>query len=82
MALSSGTSSAQALMQEKEEMEAEMDALVKLLKPHGLTGGLVDEQGYPLDDVMHILSIREARHRFACMFHSPYFLLPTSNSFH
>ena len=68
-----------ALMREKEQMEMEMDELRKVLKPHGLTGGLVDEQGFPLDDVLHILKIREARNRLACTFSSSISGLPSNH---
>ena len=55
------------MMKLKDSMEAEIDELMKVLKPYGMTGGLIDAEGYPLDDVMRIINIREARHRYACL---------------
>lgn len=33
----------------------------------GLSGGLVDREGYPLADVDKIIAVRQARHRLACL---------------
>lgn len=56
------------LAQRKDEIEKEIKELVEYLNSSGfgLSGNLVDKDGFPLSDVEKILSIRNARNKFAC----------------
>ena len=59
------------LMKKRDEMEAEVDKLTGYLTGPGmpgLVGGLVDKEGFPIEDVNLILSVREARHKLACKY--------------
>jgi hypothetical protein len=58
------------LIREKDEMEAEIERLTNYLtgpRMPGLTGGLVDKEGFPISDVSLIIAVREARGKLACM---------------
>lgn len=57
------------LVESKDAMEQEIGELMANLTAPGmpgLTGGLVDREGFPLSDVDKLLSVRQARHRLAC----------------
>eukprot|EP01130_Rhizamoeba_saxonica_P012935 TRINITY_DN5495_c2_g1_i3.p2 TRINITY_DN5495_c2_g1~~TRINITY_DN5495_c2_g1_i3.p2 ORF type:complete len:218 (+),score=51.65 TRINITY_DN5495_c2_g1_i3:22-654(+) len=57
------------LMQTKETLESEIEALLSYLTAPGgpgLSGGLIDDEGFPINDVEHILSVRTARHSLSC----------------
>eukprot|EP01121_Diplochlamys_sp_Union-15-3_P006390 TRINITY_DN1688_c0_g1_i1.p1 TRINITY_DN1688_c0_g1~~TRINITY_DN1688_c0_g1_i1.p1 ORF type:complete len:100 (+),score=26.70 TRINITY_DN1688_c0_g1_i1:60-359(+) len=54
----------QALIKQRDEIEAEIEALISYLNAPGnpgLKGGLVDKEGFPIADVQKILSVRESR---------------------
>jgi len=54
----------QQLIQQREELEHEIEGLNNYLNAPGnpgLRGGLVDKDGFPIADVQKILSIRESR---------------------
>jgi len=57
------------LFQQKDELEQEIQELTAYLNAPGmpgLSGGLVDAEGFPLADVEKIIAVRQARHRLAC----------------
>jgi Nas2 N_terminal domain len=56
------------LIREQRELEQLIDELESVLASEGvgLTGGLVDKDGYPLADVSRVLSIRTVRHKLMC----------------
>jgi 26S proteasome non-ATPase regulatory subunit 9 len=57
------------LVLQKDEAEQEIQELTAYLTAPGmpgLSGGLVDGEGYPLADVDKIIAVRQARHRLAC----------------
>jgi len=59
-----------ALMAKKDEIEKEIQTLTQQLNQPGgagLTGNLIDKDGFPIEDVNLVLSSREARHRIACL---------------
>lgn len=64
---------AKALMKRKEEIEKEIKEVNDFLneKGVGLKGGLVDAEGFPLNDVDKVIAVREARGRNAGNF--PFF---------
>ncbi len=56
------------LMNKKDELEKEIEMLVGSLNAPGMPGiegGLVDKDGFPLEDVALIISVREQRGRLA-----------------
>lgn len=60
---------AKELVLKKDEVEREIQELTAYLTAPGmpgLSGGLVDREGYPLADVDKIIAVRQARHRLAC----------------
>ena len=54
---------------QKEAIEKEITELTEQLNTSGfgLSGNLVDKDGFPLNDVDKILNVRTARNRIACM---------------
>jgi len=57
------------LMQQKELLEQEIgDHISYLNQPGnpGLSGGLIDNEGFPIHDTAKVISIRDARHNLAC----------------
>jgi len=57
------------LMAKQKELEDEIESLNRYLTGPGmpgLQGGLVDKEGFPVEDVQMILSVRDARHKVAC----------------
>lgn len=72
------------LIAQRDAIELEIDSLREWLQAPGrpgLKGGLVDKDGFPLEDVDLVIKTREARHRLACtttfqfLTHSPLFRL-------
>jgi len=55
------------LIHSKDEMEKEIKELTEFLNigGFGLRGNLVDKDGFPLEDVNKLLSVREARNKLA-----------------
>eukprot|EP01118_Nematostelium_gracile_P019204 TRINITY_DN8816_c0_g1_i1.p1 TRINITY_DN8816_c0_g1~~TRINITY_DN8816_c0_g1_i1.p1 ORF type:complete len:212 (-),score=58.02 TRINITY_DN8816_c0_g1_i1:25-639(-) len=55
------------LIAEKDEMELQIKQLIEYLEKDGigLNGSLVDADGFPLDDVNRVLSVRDARNKIA-----------------
>ncbi|PRP73160.1 26S proteasome non-ATPase regulatory subunit 9-like [Planoprotostelium fungivorum] len=60
-------SDVKVLMNKKDELEVEIKELHDFLRDKGLgtTGGLVDNDGFPLSDVDKVISVREARGKLA-----------------
>jgi 26S proteasome non-ATPase regulatory subunit 9 len=59
-----------ALSRQRKEMEreiAELHAALTAPDGPGLRGGLIDAQGFPIDDTQKVISVREQRHRLACL---------------
>lgn len=54
-------------IKEKDEMENRIEELETMLHTSGfgLSGGLIDDEGYPLNDVDKIFEIRSARGELA-----------------
>ena len=58
----------QILMQSRQKLEKEMDSIYNYLtveNKFGLEGGLIDREGFPINDVDKILAVRTARHKMA-----------------
>mmetsp|Transcript_14750 Transcript_14750/g.22039 ORF Transcript_14750/g.22039 Transcript_14750/m.22039 type:complete len:200 (-) Transcript_14750:39-638(-) len=58
------------LMTEKDKIETEIETLQQVLTTHGFQNPdkkLVDVDGFPLHDLGKVLSVRQARHRIACL---------------
>ena len=55
-----------ALSEEKDKIEAAIQAVLDVLGPDGRTMPLVDAEGFPRSDV-DVLAIRTARHQLACL---------------
>eukprot|EP00002_Diphylleia_rotans_P022091 TRINITY_DN4319_c0_g1_i1.p2 TRINITY_DN4319_c0_g1~~TRINITY_DN4319_c0_g1_i1.p2 ORF type:complete len:108 (-),score=22.32 TRINITY_DN4319_c0_g1_i1:135-458(-) len=60
--------STQKLLRQKDDIEKEMSEIRGrlLLTPVGLSGSVIDEQGFPRADI-DIPAIRADRHRLACL---------------
>ena len=56
-----------AWIAEKDEIEARLEALENELHESGfgMSGGLVDDEGFPLSDVEKIWDVRTARNQIA-----------------
>jgi 26S proteasome non-ATPase regulatory subunit 9 len=57
------------LIKQKDVLENEIASLIKFLKTpgnFGLSGGLIDEEGFPISDVGKIIEVRTARHELVC----------------
>jgi 26S proteasome non-ATPase regulatory subunit 9 len=57
------------LVKQKDTLEKEISNLIKYLKAPGnlgLSGGLIDAEGFPIADVGKIIDVRTARHNLAC----------------
>jgi 26S proteasome non-ATPase regulatory subunit 9 len=57
------------LIAQRDAIELEIESLHEWLQAPGrpgLKGGLVDKDGFPLEDVDLVIKTREARHRLAC----------------
>lgn len=54
-------------IKDKDAMEERMEEIEKMLTESGfgLSGGLIDDEGYPLSDVEKIFEIRSARGELA-----------------
>eukprot|EP01091_Cochliopodium_minus_P003771 TRINITY_DN1373_c0_g1_i1.p1 TRINITY_DN1373_c0_g1~~TRINITY_DN1373_c0_g1_i1.p1 ORF type:complete len:229 (+),score=68.64 TRINITY_DN1373_c0_g1_i1:128-814(+) len=60
----------QILMQSKQKLEKEMEEIYNFLTVEnnfGMEGGLIDGNGFPINDVGKILSVRSSRHKLAMM---------------
>ncbi len=58
------------LGKQRKAMEAEMAEIhAALTGPGGagLKGGLIDAQGFPIDDTQKVISVRQQRNRLACL---------------
>lgn len=68
-AASSLAAEAELVFQQRQRLEAEMEALASFLTSDGmpgLRGSLVDSEGFPRADI-DVYALREARHRLACL---------------
>lgn len=57
------------LVKQKDTIEKEITSIIQYLKSPGnlgLSGGLIDEEGFPIADVGKIIDVRTARHNLAC----------------
>ncbi len=67
----SGKQQVKELVEQKDALEKEIEGLMTYLNGPGmpgLKGGLVDDQGFPIDNVALILSVRQARNKLACTY--------------
>ncbi len=58
------------LGKQRKVIEAEMAEIHALLTGPGgagLKGGLIDAQGFPIDDTQKVISVRQLRNRLACL---------------
>ena len=55
------------LMETRDKMEKRMEELMQALEESGfgLSGGLVDDEGFPISDVPKIIEVRLARKELA-----------------
>ena len=55
------------LVEKRDQMEKRMEELMQALEESGfgLSGGLVDEDGFPISDVPKIIEVRLARKELA-----------------
>ncbi|KAL6049639.1 26S proteasome non-ATPase regulatory subunit 9 [Balamuthia mandrillaris] len=61
---------AKELLRQKDQLEKEIEEVIDYLTGPdmpGLTGGLVDKEGFPIENVELIIAVREARHKLACL---------------
>jgi hypothetical protein len=58
-----------ALDSRRKAAEEEMELLTQALQSDGvgMSGGLIDADGFPIADTEKILRVRQSRHRLACL---------------
>lgn len=58
------------LVKQKDQLETEIEKLITYLNSPGnpgLSGGLIDDEGFPIGDVGKIIDVRTARNQLASM---------------
>jgi 26S proteasome non-ATPase regulatory subunit 9 len=58
------------LVKQKDQLESEIASLIGYLNSPGnpgLSGGLIDDEGFPIGDVGKIIDVRTARNQLASM---------------
>lgn len=57
----------QDLIKEKDQIELDIEKTKKWLynSGYGLSGGLIDDEGYPISDIEKIMDVRSARNKLA-----------------